>query len=113
MFLISQISVTLLLILGAFATYLSAKNLVRWKEIEIDTTRARVFLDKSFLNANFKLTLTVVGLVFLHFIQMEYVELTGFPLEGVFHVVYFGLFIGSMVALLMLVYLWYKLLHLK
>ncbi len=113
MLLISLVSVTLLLILAAIATYLSVKNLLRWKEIEMNTTRARVFLDRSFLRANFKLTLTAIGLVFLHFILMEYVELTGFPLEGVFHVVYFGLFLGSMVALLMLVYIWYKLLYKK
>jgi hypothetical protein len=50
MFLISQIPVPSLLLLAAFATYLSAKNLVR-KEIEMGTTRARVFLDRSFLNA--------------------------------------------------------------
>jgi len=107
---ISQISVTSLLILAAVATYLSIKNLLRWKEIEMDTTRARVFLDKSFLNANFKLTLAVVGLVFIHFIIMEYVELTGFPLQGLFNVIYFGSFLGSMLALVLLVYIWYKLL---
>ena len=107
---ISQISVTSLLILAAVATYLSIKNLLRWKEIEMDTTRARVFLDKSFLNANFKLTLAVVGLVFIHFIIMEYVELTGFPLQGLFNVIYFGSFLGSMLALVSLVYIWYKLL---
>ncbi len=113
MLLISLISVTLLLILAAIATYLSVKNLLRWKEIGMDTTRARVFLDRSFLSANFKLTLVAVGLVFLHFILMEYIELTGFSMGGVFHVVYFGLFLGSMAALVMLVYIWYKLLHKK
>jgi len=113
MILISLISVTLLLIIAAIATYLSVKNLLRWKEIEMDTARARVFLDRSFLRANFKLTLIAVGLVFLHFILMEYIELTGFPLERVFHVVYFIPFLGSMVALLMLVYIWYKLLYRK
>ncbi len=111
MIVISLISVTLLLMLAAIATYLSVKNLLRWKEIEMDTARARVFLDKSFLNANFKLTLAAVGLVFIHFIMMEYVEFNGFPLQGLFHVIYFGFFLGSMLALLLLVYLWYKLLH--
>ncbi len=110
---ISLISVTLLLIFAAIAAYLSVKNLLRWKEIEIDTARARIFLDKSFLNANFKLTLAAVGLVFIHFIMMEYVEFTGFPLQGLFHVIYFGFFLGSMLALLLLVYSWYKLLHKK
>jgi hypothetical protein len=110
---ISQITVALLLILAAIATYLSVKNLLRWKKNEMDTTKARVFLDKSFLNDNFKLTLAAVGLVFIHFIIMEYAELTGFPLQGFFNVIYFGFFLGSMVALVLLVNLWYKLLHKK
>ena len=79
---ISIISVTLLLMLAVIATYLSVNNLLRWKKIEMDTAKAKVFLDKSFLNNNFKLTLAVVGLVFIHFILMEYVQLTGFPLQG-------------------------------
>lgn len=108
---ITQISITLLLILTAIATYLSIKNLLHWKNIEMDTTRARVFLDKSFLNANFKLTLAAVGLVFLHFIIMEYVELTGTPLKGLLLVIYFGFFLGSMLALVLLVYVWHKLLR--
>ena len=107
---LSFISVTVLLILASIATYFSIKNLMRWKEIEIDLTRARVFLDESFLNSNFKLTFLLVGLLFLHFIIMEYVELTGFPLQGLFNVIYFGSFLGSMLALVLLVYIWYKLL---
>jgi len=71
--------------------YLSVRNLVRWKEIGMDTTKAKVFLDKSFLNANFKLTLAAVGLIFIHFIIMEYLEFTGFPLHGLFHVEKIGL----------------------
>src|SRR3972149_7581431 len=108
---ISLILVTLLVILSAIATYLSVRNLLRWKEIKMDTTRARVFLDKSFLNANFKLTLAAVGLVFLHFIIMEYVEITGTPLKGLLLVIYFGFFLGSMLALVLLVFVWYKLLR--
>ena len=110
---ISLISVTLLLILAAIATYLSVNNLLRWKEIEMDTVRAKVFLDKSFLNANFKLTLAAVCLVFINFIMMEYVEFTGFPLQGLFNLIYFGFFLGSMLALILLVYIWHKLLRKK
>lgn len=110
---ISLISVTLLLILAVFATYLSIKTLFRWKKIEMDTVRARVFLDKSFLKTNFKLTFAVVGLTFIHFILMEYVQLTGFPIHGLFSVVYFSSFFGSMLTLVLLVYKWYKLLSNK
>jgi uncharacterized membrane protein len=110
---ISQISVIMLLILAVIATYLSVNNLLRWKKIEIDTARARVFLDKSFLNTNFKLTLAVVGLVFIHFILMEYVQLTGFPLQGLLNVIYLSSFLVSMLALVLLVYTWHKLLSKK
>jgi uncharacterized membrane protein len=110
---ISLISVTLLLILAVIATYLSIKNLLRWKKIEMDTARARVFLDKSFLKTNFKLTLAIVGLAFIHFILMEYVQLTGFPIGGLFSVVYLISFFGSMLALVWLVYIWNILLSKK
>jgi|SRR5450759_4318396 uncharacterized membrane protein len=106
---ISLISVIMLLILAVIATYLSVKNLLRWKKIEMDTAKARVFLDKSFLNTNFKLTLAVVGLIFIHFILME-VQLAGFPLQGLFNVIYLSSFLVSMLALVLLVYTWYKLL---
>lgn len=107
---ISLISVTLLLILAAIATYLSVKNLLRWKEIEMDTVRAKAFLDKSFLNGNFKLTLAAVCLVFIHFILMEYVELTGFPLQGLFKFIYLSSFLTTMLVLVLFLYIWYKLL---
>jgi len=70
-------------------------------------------MDKSFLNANFKLTLSVVGLVFIHFILMEYVQLTGFPLQGFFNIIYLSSFLVSMLALVLLVYTWNKLLSKK
>jgi len=107
---ISLISVTLMLILAAIAAYLSVKNLLRWKEIEMDTIRAKAFLDKSFLNANFKLTLAASGLVFIHFMMMKYVEFTGFPLQGLLNIIYFSFFLGSALALTLLTYIWYKLL---
>lgn len=113
MAILSSISITLLLILAAIATYLSIRNLVSWREIKNDTMRARVFLDKSFLNANFKLTLVLVGLLFLHFIIMEYTEFTGIILHGFYLVVYYALLVTSMVALLLLVYIWYRVLHKK
>jgi len=110
---LSFISVTVLLILASIATYFSIKNLMRWKEIEIDLTRARVFLDESFLNSNFKLTFLLVGLLFLHFIIMEYHEVTGIILQGFNLVLYYVTFVASMLALVLLVNIWYKVLYKK
>lgn len=105
--------VTLLLILSAIATFFSLLNMKKWKEIDIDRARASVFLDKSFLSTNFKLTLAAVGLVFLHFIIMEYYEIHHLEVMGLFSFVYYGVFIISMLALVMLVMIWYRLLHKK
>ena len=110
---ISLILVALLLILAVIATFLSVKNLLRWKKMEMDTAKAKVFLDKSFLNTNFKLNLAVVGLVFIHFILMEYVQLTGLPMQGLFNVIYISSFLVSMLALVLTVYIWYILLSKK
>ena len=110
---LSFISVTVLLILAFIATYFSIKNLMRWKEMEIDLTRARVFLDKSFLNSNFKLTFLLVGLLFLHFIIMEYHEVNGIIIQGFYLVLYYVTFVASMLALVLLVYIWYKVLYKK
>ena len=110
---LSFISVTVLLILAFIATYFSIKNLMRWKEIEIDLTRARVFLDESFLNSNFKLTFFLVVLLFLHFIIMEYHEVTGIILQGFNLVLYYVTFVASMLALVLLVHIWYKVLYKK
>lgn len=110
---ISMASITLLLILSAMATLFSLLNLKRWKEIDIDRARATVFLDKSFLCTNFKLTLAAVGLVFLHFIIMEYYEIHQLEVTGLFSFIYYGVFILSMLALVMLVMIWYRLLHKK
>lgn len=110
---LSLISITVLLILASIATYFSIKNLIRWKKNEMDITRARVFLDESFLNSNFKLTFLLVGLLFLHFIIMEYHEVTGIIMQGFNLVLYYVTFIGSMLVLVLLVNIWYRVLYKK
>lgn len=85
----------------------------RWKESDFDTIKAKVFLDKSFLNYNFKLSLAVVwivgGLVSLHSI-MEYVELYGSIPPG-FYNVYYGALPVAMLSLVLVTYTWFKLLN--
>lgn len=110
---LSQFSVALLLVLAGIATYISIMNLLRWREIDREITKAKAFLDKSFMTENFKLTLAVVGLVFIHFIVMEFEELYEFQSQGILQIIYYGSFIGSMLALVFLVYNWHKLLRKK
>lgn len=103
----------MLLILAAIATCISILNLKRWNESDPDTTRAKAFLNPSFMGVNFKLTLIAVGLVFIHFIAMEYEELYEIRSTATFEFIYYASFIGSMLALVLLVCMWHKLLNKK
>ena len=89
---ISIISVTLLLILAAIVTYHSVNNLLRWKKIEMDTAKGRVFLDKSFLKTNFKINSAVVGLVFIHLYSWNMFSSLDFQCRG-FLMLYFSSFL--------------------
>ncbi|TRZ87894.1 MAG: hypothetical protein D4R88_08690 [Methanosarcinales archaeon] len=51
------------LVFAGLAICISIFNWIRWKKIEPETTKARVFLDKKFLNTNFKLTFVIVVIV--------------------------------------------------
>ncbi len=97
------------------AVYFSVINWKRWKEIETDTIKARVFLDRQFLNLNFKITLVSVilvgGMATLHLL-MECFELAGFKFSG-FYLLYYGMLPVATGILTILAYLWHKLLTMK
>ncbi len=103
------------LIFAFIATCISISNLIRWKKIEPDTMKARVFLNKSFIDNNFKLTLVIViiagGLVSLHSL-LEYFELVGIDFKG-FYIFYYGLLPVVTGTLMLMAYMWYKLLNVK
>lgn len=106
------ILVALSLIFAISAAYFSINSWRRWKENDIDTIKAKVFLDKSFLDYNFKLSLALVwimgGLVSLHSI-MEYVQIKGGMSYG-FYNVYSGVLPVAMLSLVSVTYTWFKLL---
>ncbi len=106
---IYYISLAFSLIVAAIGVYFSLKSWVRLKKIELDTLKARVFLDKSFVYTNFKLTLVVIGLVTLHMI-MEITEL-GETLPPELHPVYYGVFPVVILILVQMIHMWYRLLH--
>lgn len=103
------------LIFAVIAAYISILNLIRWKKIEPDTMKARVFLDKSFIDNNFKLTLVIViivgGLVSLHSV-MEFFDLVGVDLKKL-DIFYYGLLPVTTGTLMLMAYMWYKLLNMK
>ena len=105
----------LTLVFAGLAIFISIINWIRWKKIEPETTKARVFLDKKFLDTNFKLTfITVVivgGIVSLHSI-MEYFELIGIDFAG-FYLYYYSLLPLAMGCFVLLSYMWFKLLNMK
>ncbi len=110
---LSYILVTVTLILIAIGIYLLYINLLRWKEIEHETVRARVFLDESFLKTHFLLLLVMGGIAVLH-VLMEPLEILGFVSDGLlWKIIYEGGHIVIMLDLVLLAYLWYKLLHRK
>ncbi len=159
---IYYISLVFSLIVAAIGVYISLKSWMRLKEIELDTLKARAFLDKSFLYrlsqnsiaivqisiiypncenynqqtsknflirtiaiaivqcqivlgqpvyTNFKLTLVVIGLVTLHMI-MESTEFEG-TLPSQLHPVYYAVFPVAILILVLMIYTWYRLLHMK
>jgi hypothetical protein len=99
------------LIVAAIGIYFSLKCWVRLKKIEIDTLKARAFLDKSFIYTNFKLTLVVLGLVTLHLI-MESAEIEGI-LPPELYPIYYAVFPVIILSLLLMIYSWYRLLYKK
>ena len=105
----------LTLVFAGLAIFISIINWIRWKKIEPETTKARVFLDKKFLDTNFKLTLfTVVivgGMVTLHSV-MEYYELIGDDFAR-FYFYYYGILPLAMGSLVLMSYMWFKLLNMK
>lgn len=104
--------IALFLIFAAISAYFSIKSWILWKKSDITTIKAKVFLDKSFLDYNYKLVLIAVWftvvLVFLHLI-MEYIELT-WSVSYRFYLVYYSLFPAAMLSLMFVAYMWYKLL---
>lgn len=103
------------LFFAAIATYISIINWIRWNNIETETLKARVFLDKSFLKSNFRLTIATVvivgGMIGLHSL-MEYFELVKFDFSG-FYILYYGLLTVATGVLMLMAYLWYRFLHTK
>lgn len=106
---IYYISLIFSLIVAAIGVYFSLKSGVRLKKTELDTLKARVFLDKSFVYTNFKLTLVVIGLVTFHMI-LEITELRG-TLPPELHPVYYGVFPVVILILVQMIHMWYRLLH--
>jgi hypothetical protein len=104
--------IALFLIFASISAYFSIKSWILWRKSDITTIKAKVFLDKSFLDYNYKLVLFAVwftiGLILTHLI-MEYVELTG-RVSYSFYLVYYSLFPVAMLSVMLVTYMWYKLL---
>lgn len=101
-------------ILAVIAAHLSFRNWDRWKDMALDTVKARIFLDKSFLVDNFKLNFVsigiMVGLTSIYLI-MEYTGLARLSQgEYVFYFCIFPIVILSIVQVAY-AYMWYKLLY--
>lgn len=103
------------IIVAVFAIFISIINLIKWVKTEPETAKARVFLDRKFLDTNFKLTFLIIiisgVLISIHSI-MEYFQLVGFDFSG-FYIIYYSLLPAVTVCFLLLAYYWFKLLSMK
>lgn len=103
------------LIIAVLAIIISIINWIKWGNIELETTKARVFLDKNFLNTNFKLTLLIIiisgVLISVHSI-MEYFQLARMEFAG-FYILYYSLLPAATVCFMLIAYYWFKLLNMK
>lgn len=110
---LDEILIALSLVFAITSACVSIKNWKIWRESDFDMIKAKVFLDKSFLDNNFKLSLALVwimgGLVSLHSI-MEYWELKG-TMSYEFYHVYYGLLPVAMLSLVLVTSIWFKLLN--
>jgi len=101
-------------ILAVIAAHLSFRNWDRWKDIALDTVRARIFLDKSFLIDNFKLSFVTIGIMVgltSIYLIMEYTGLD--RLSQGLYVFYFCIFPIVILSIVQVAYayMWYKLLY--
>ena len=102
---------------AVLATHFSFKNWIRWKEIEVDTIKARVFLDKSFLINNFRLMFVAIGVMVgltSTYLLVEYTGIeTDFTLPLRLNLVYFSVFPMALLSFVLVAYarLWYQLLY--
>lgn len=104
-------------ILAVLAAHYSFKNWIRWKEIEVDTVKARIFLDKSFLVNNFRLTFVAIGIMAgltSTYLLVEYAGIKSdltLPLR--LNLVYFSVFPVALLSFVLVAYarMWHQLLY--
>jgi len=101
-------------ILAVIAAHLSFRNWDRWKDIALDTLKARIFLDKSFLINNFRLSFVTIGIMVGLTSIYLILEYTGVNIlsQGLY-VFYFCIFPIVILSIVQVAnaYMWYKLLY--
>lgn len=98
------------------AAHLSFRNWERWQEIAIDTVKARIFLDKSFLINNFRLTFISIGImVGLTSVFLILVYSGIYELPQNLYILHFSVFPLAILSLIQVVnsYRWYILLNMN
>lgn len=93
--------------------FYSIHNWFRWRESNISIIRAKVFLDKSFLEYNFKLTIILVLSIALSIsltLMRDYLKLSD-NISNVFSLINFSLLPIAMLSLGFVVQRWHKVLE--
>lgn len=106
----TNILIIFFLLLISIGSFLLLSNVIRWKNINSNNLRAKVFLDKSFLEIHFILLMVLTGFTTIHIIP-DPLEMMGIVSDGViWGIIDEGGHIAIMLSLLLMVYLWYRLL---
>jgi hypothetical protein len=109
---IEFIVIEICLVFAMAIIFYSFHNWLLWKESNTSIIRAKVFLDKSFLEYNFKITVVLVLLIVLltslHMMN-EYMKLTG-TISSVFSFINFSVLPATMLSLGFVVQRWHRIL---
>ena len=109
---IEFIIIAICLVFAVAITFYSFHNWLHWKESNISTIRAKVFLDKSFLEYNFKITILLVFLIaFLTSLNLVtgYMKLTG-TISNMFSIINFSILPATMLSLGFVIQRWHRIL---
>lgn len=109
---IGFILIAISMVFAMIITFYSFHNWLHWRESNISTIRAKVFLDKSFLEYDFKFTIVLVLLIALLTslnLVTEYMKLTG-SISNVFSIINFSILPAIMLSLGFVVQRWHRLL---
>jgi hypothetical protein len=111
---ISLIGISIALLFAGIGAFFAYKCMIRWEHTNINSISAEISKNRSFLSNNFKLVLLTGALSSLHILFELIEEFNLIPtvaiVQDIFHVLYYLDISATMLILLILAIIWYRLL---